>query len=1027
MTVGDFDGDGFEDLAAAANNNSVWVMRGTTSGLLPPLDSGVSSYASFTQLPMIPTSTDQVTALGVLKNGYYSAANSRVKDVLFVGKALASSGSRVQVCKPTTNPDTGISFNSDAALNFAWDCTQSLTNPDSGKPRFGTSIASLPNGLRYKPKFVSDPDDGIHPYPHFGNISSTSTKLGAPGAVVIGSLGAFYVYFGVANPGSFSGGQPGYNIAGDSRGHFGDSRNLWLAHLSSVSVVTTSPCSVKASKSAGSSQSFDYCDALKVSVNGNTEFGSVLASLSGDAVPGEENAKDSNIAVITKSSSGTYLQQVYNSVGKVTLYQQTSTPSVTSIASLGGSNYSFPRDSGGYSATLKTELTYDLAMSNQIFYGSGGVAGGNFLVKDGTSTDIAVGIPTLSKQMTSPSAVTISANGAAMVHFSLSGNYANYKPGQSPGTPSSWHLINPSLGQEGGILADQAVNVGNVNDDEQELPEIAVRNFRETENIIEVKTGSLNSTGSLRYDTPGAALRIDGDTTMGYRFLRVGKMATNLPDAYFATAKDHSYFLFKQNGRISDGTPTQGVSVSGGGEPRRISSGSGTDYLPFGDANFFNSELSSSADSHLLSLSNFAVGDFNGDGYSDLAAGYIMNLDDSAIVSSSTKGVGRVLIFYGGAEDGLQQRPDSTGYKLDANTFANSNPCASDGTGCKIQILATPDSSKDDGFGSSILSYPVTCGTTQASMLVVKGTSQPFVAASGQTPAVAANTKTYSFKPNCMGATTNKSGLGSVGEVLPVPTGTLKISSTFGLSMTVLARSKGANNADTFLVASDRTNKSIFIYGLNSSNSFVYKEGFSYSTVNAFTAGSYSGDLTVGFGTQVIDAGDLNGDGFDDLMVNVAGLRRDDSTPVTDQGAYLVIFGGDIGETGSSVSGLRYKDTSSGTLIPPSANASTASCYTKPDATGAGSPRSICNPILYFLPQLYTPSNPAAFVRNGKYERTYLSPFSLLNPSVPEDLNENESAFSNLSVPLLGSPGRDGLELNSSTRILKGGVLYVVP
>ncbi|NDG85429.1 MAG: hypothetical protein EBX52_10405 [Proteobacteria bacterium] len=264
------------------------------------------------------------------------------------------------------------------------------------------------------------------------------------------------------------------------------------------------------------------------------------------------------------------------------------------------------------------------------------------------------------------------------------------------------------------------------------------------------------------------------------------------------------------------------------------------------------------------------------------------------------------------------------------------------------------------------------------------------------------------------------------GDQLPATFTGVPISSSFGTSLTTLKKSKGANSTDVFLVASDPLNKSLYMYLFNAgTNTFTLSDAVKYSSLTLFSQGSYSiagSGNTVNFGSVLVDAGDLNGDGFSDLLVSVASMKRDDGLSVTDQGGYLVLFGGDS----ASASGLRIRDASNN-YLPPSANANTTVCYTKPDPT-TGTPESFCNPMVFFLPQPYSAAAASAFPRNGKYERTWLSPHSVIGAlNLSATRNPNESDYSNLSTVLLGSPGRDGIDIDSTTRILKGGVWYVLP
>jgi hypothetical protein len=195
----------------------------------------------------------------------------------------------------------------------------------------------------------------------------------------------------------------------------------------------------------------------------------------------------------------------------------------------------------------------------------------------------------------------------------------------------------------------------------------------------------------------------------------------------------------------------------------------------------------------------------------------------------------------------------------------------------------------------------------------------------------------------------------------------------------------------------------------------VYHSEINFSTTNAFGGASVKG-TTIGFGDGIVDAGDLNGDGWGDVVINISKLDRRDGTQSVGQGAYLILFG--------SKYGLRVSDANGNTVDP----IKNAPCYVSrrdqvpinsPTAGGTLIPESssVCYPTLFYLPQPRDRTNPSTFLRNGALERSFLSQFSGI-PSSP-------ALLEGLDTIILGSPGRDTPDLDPKTRMLQSGVFYV--
>ena len=1125
-TTGDYDGDGFQDLALGTDLG-VWVMRGSSEGLVLPRDLSSSTdklsllgsnniavnpgFGSYLPLPYLASSPGVTTndgigfsgnqalntltnvswgrsgfgsVLGTLHNAWYdcSAENAgyddcatgtgRVRDVLLIG---GGSTGDVNVCKPGNGgvgPYGTLSSGLDSATGFKWDCSgrlQMKTSAGSVLKGFGSSMASIPNALQYKANEFITGSTSSTGYDNPNDLSNPQ-KLGFPGAVAIGDAGGnVYAFFGVARPAIPTAVPYQPSVSNSARFKLGMAMNQYLDSLllrsatdDATTVVTANPCSPGSPGPAGGAES---CKIQKITsplgTSSDGSFGSVLAEITGytpttNEYPREENLAIASPSLSAKSADGT----TYSSVGKVRIFRQNSllqgsTSTYTGNSSTSGVNgvtvTEVHRYANGFNTGSSSTLDFDdytasRPLYSSIRFGSGGIAGG--ALYSSAYTDVVVGVPGYKSRKTLASGGTVDVvdNGAAMVYFANGGQLLKSRPGDAADF-APFHVLDQSYGQESDARFNQAVSIGDAISGDG-FPDLAVRVSQGSSNSIQLFKGGPNpNAGATRIQfTPfGNPVTLDSDNTAGLRLIPLGHVKAGSSLAYFATGSTASYLIYSQNGVIDS---SQATPRGGGNSPRKFShpggnatisgyTGGAIPYLPFADSSYFNFETQGSVDSGLNVLSNFAVGDFNGDGYTDLAVGY----SGSYQVATGTTGYaggatgigsGRVMIFYGGGENGFQQDPElsasSGGYPLHDSYFApytsrlNSGlaerqlPCQTDGTGCKIQMLYEEGNSANFNFGERIASIPygkchvATNDDRDMHALVVEGRYAQ---------------KLYVYVPKCStGTSGSREGLVSSNPLIvpasPHPLDT----NSFVSAITAVTRKPvgdaSAGVSTQLILAVDQGKKVIHTWKLdptntNLSNRIVYQSEINFSTTNAFGGASLKG-TTIGFGDGIVDAGDLNGDGWGDVVINVSKLDRRDGNQSVGQGGYLILFG--------SKYGLRVADANGNTVDP----IKNAPCYvSRRDQiplsfpTGGGSlipeSSSVCYPTLFFLPQPMDRSNPSTFLRNGTLERTFLSQFS--------GIQSSSALLEGLDTVILGSPGRDTPDLDPKTRMLQSGVFYV--
>jgi len=866
-------------------------------------------------------------------------------------------------------------------------------------------------------------------------------------------------------------------------------------------VTTGNACTI----STIASNYYETCNIQKIQhpTSPSGSFGQVVSAFPGNVANDSITPKDTILAIaapyrpLTLSNGNTY-----SAVGLVQIYQQNAQfstnpiivqPANNYVAAQGTSSSNQPcstsptngsssgsggicRYSNGFSNTLTTEFDYDgPTVANNIHFGLGGIVGGPLFPGSGTyntNSDILVGVPgeVANPAIASGTPPNVVDNGAGLVFFSHSGTYRNFEITDSGAVPSAWHALDQSFSQESNMKFHQAISIGDINQDG--IGDVAVRINQGSQNFIRIYNGSSTQVGFNATAGNFTTFQVQSDPSAGIRFVPLGNITNTFSPSFLVSGATASYIFFDSIGGLVQGFPT---AFGAGGTPRTLSApftgaqydsnypkgtSNGWNYLGFGDGSFYNSENPSSLSSTLTSYVNFASGDFNGDGYPDFAIGFNGNqviADESNSATNcaanpvggnpgyycGSPGWGRVMIFYGGADNGFQTQPDPNGgypltgavdnpsvgyfadYSADAAYHSDLGPpCTTAGTNCKIQMISEGTTAvPTTNFGSTLASVPVgNCYDSSGNPHPVNALVVTAMKSTG--PAL------YTYRPKCLDNTNHPadfSGLISYADGTTAPA-TLTLPSTatttVGITMTSVTNLMGSapanSNILSHLVVADQQGGSIYVYPVLTFSTSAYTSfenpanSASFATDTTFTGNggrlinyatstmlAGTNGTLMGFGNGLASIGDVNGDGYSDIGISISSLpRQSTSSQTLNQGTVLVLFGGPGG----------LQSHTSSTFTTAIAPSQTASCYISP--TGS-SPTSVCNPQLLFVPE------PTNSLRDGAYELSYLSPFAAV--STAASTNESLGTF------LFGVPGRDSLDTIPTQRILQGGAFYVLP
>ncbi|WP_232468818.1 hypothetical protein [Bdellovibrio bacteriovorus] len=591
-------------------------------------------------------------------------------------------------------------------------------------------------------------------------------------------------------------------------------------------------------------------------------------------------------------------------------------------------------------------IIYPKDLNSGASFGLGSLAGGDF---DGDEKgDFVAGAPYVN--------APAYGNGALFI-FNSKGAFAS-------SVTTASETIKPNFSKELNYSFEEGKAVGDVNGDGYDDVMTHIATGQGYELIIFYGSASGLITSPAPSKTPSVPtsptiLSSTADAYLGSAYHRIGSVNGDAYDDIMVIGSKGSYIFYGSSSGVVIGEPSINPV---GNNPLWFARNSSSAVAVFHDGYLYGGE-SSTPDVFKFSQmrsNNRGVhyGDFNADGYSDIVVGMwsssgarTYKLPDSVIPADAVGNFvsgnrGRLFVLYGGAS-GLQVNRATGTILLRNVTYDGSGnvisetqadvvveqPCtAAKPAVCSIQQIASVDSGVYFGWGAIGLdSLDEAAGDDYSELLV----SDPgYNSYSGRAYLYRGTDRGLSYTPiqKLVGSTPGEMfgySLAGLGDVNGDDIDDVALSAPF-------ASSSSANTGITYVFYGAVVGGSYAFYGATDLNSTDYFD----SALNPLPINTMHANVLqpkpqriqsslfvpgdkVGVGLAAI--GDMNLDGYPDLLVNAPGKTYDSDQVIEGTGAYVVYFGSQLG--------LRIVETPT----------PTPRCY-----RGGSSP--ICEPSLVYLP-----------------------------------------------------------------------------
>lgn len=1019
IAFGDYNNDGFDDLAigittyeSSTYKRKVSVLRGDRMGLIPTTSTksfpmidaeaiGISSLISADGTFVGKSFTEDFgKAVGTAYNSRVCENSSTYKfrqttysgetspapknkgydftkcDDLVIGVPGRSSG-RGSILSCKADMPTIASGAVDLQKIASWTCQESYPDLSSNSEAsyitvkgYGSSILGVPN------------QNG---YPLTNIIGTTNSVPNLNGAVFVGA--PLSTVSGMINAGVVF----GYYVTPRSNDYATGGIVGILDPHQSITAINRIACDSR--NTNVTTGSLKHCENQVIHTNppeSYVQFGYSLGTVA-DIETISRAMPSLAISAPYRSTTASTGNSIINSSGVIYLYK----PDVSTLGYEGSTRIDTPRLSDNDNTSCTSNCTwysggvnpfgasviYPRDLSANSNFGYGGAAGADFN-GDG-SGDLIVGAP----YQSSP----VYYNGSAFI-FNSTGNFAS-------SVTKADQVIDVNFSKELNYHYERAQVAGDFNGDgyQDVVTQIMVGNTVEIVVYYGSPTGLVLTPDPSRTPATDLAplkLVVDLDPGLGGEFYRIGSVNGDGYDDLMVIGNKASYIYYgSSSGLVANSVPsvspvgqnplsfaladTNSVYFHYTGAQKRTAANSVPESIFFSDFNPRNRAVT--------------FGDFNGDGYGDFTVATETSDIPSVDVRVgtllyTTANMGRVFVFYGSKDGPQTNRTNGKTLLSDSNGNAGDivieNPCTTAVPAvCKVQMLLSNETSGGVRFGwssASVKSLETQSGEIYDELVV----SDPgYSSYTGRAYLYKGTNKGLAYTPlqKLQGATAgegfgysviapgdiNKDGVSDI--VISAPrTPTASVNATiytfFGGTVGTVMAFKGATdiNSTTYFGTG-----ALAVNTLNATN-LDLKPQRSSPTL-------FQGSTTDHFGVGIAAVGDINADGYTDIIVNVPGKNYDLDTILANTGAFIVFYGGEYG------------------LKIDTAPTTTPRCY--------GGTTPVCEPALIYLPN------------REASEYTYVS------SSPAGDINGD-------GIPdvLLGSPGRS----HPSGKAFATGVVYVL-
>lgn len=1004
LGVGDFNNDGFDDLVVGGTTKSggnyygrATVLRGSNQGILPTS----SSYANVDVQAQTIGYSPAAVAMGSLGQ----AISESTADFAWAVAGVPGSRTCVNITTvPTIIPFRTTVFPTDSGFDFTKCADLAIGDPSRGSQRgsivtckagFSATAAQdtltqriitswsclehwptgLEGGAKYGFSLLGVANQNGYPLTQIPPLTAPNITgalfVGAPWSAVpdLGSAGS---------NGTNAGKVFGYYVTPSTSGGI---QTVLGSSGHTVQSNMTVPCD-RQNENVGGSR----CDNQMI-YNGAPQAGELFGYALGS---GFQNKIDPG--ELPKLLVSTPYRTIPGTSGNVTaggavfvfkgdqsvLGGNTQTRiDVTGTNGCSGSNcYYF---SGGVNP-FGPSLIYDRTATANANFGLAGAVGDNF---EGDTSPSEIDIISTAPENSTP----VEANGSIAI-FQANNGF-------SPTEPVPTRNIISNVSKEINYRFDEAKIVGDLNGDgfADVVSRIKIGTTRVETVIFYGSANGLIVTPTPSTTPIGFGPKIifsSSDSLLGINFFPIGDVnGDGFSDLFLVGGKASYIYYGSLTGVVSNTEPA--VAPVGKNPLKFGLPNSNTDAIIF-HSGVMMGDSTQTPPSYDVSNQAVTFGDFNNDGYSDFAVGlnknYVLpsNVDvtNTGTAPFATSRNGRVVVIYGSPKGpqvgntGYIRRITAIGSVLEADIVAKS-PCQVDPNNstlqlCKVQMLSSTETAVN--FGWSLTGIKSFETSNKSDGLVISDPNNT----SNDGAAFYYRGGLYGLDPistNVQKLAPPTAGGGNNFGYTIIRAGDINGDGKEDLVVSAPAVTGGANNASGLYV----------YYG---SNQGGIGQFFGTATVpvlnNRHTATTSPnpqlilpvdlvGNSTIQFGFGISSAGDFNGDGFTDIIVNVPKGDYELDVLKLQTGYSIIYFGSNLG--------LR----------------SDTSVSVNPRCFGIGSTASTCEPYQFFLPD------------NTQYENTFIS------NSASGDINGD--GYPDL---LIGGFGRN----HPSGQAYSSGVIYVL-